>query len=292
MATLFTGQTPTGADNSDGAPGITTATSIRFAQAGSVPAIRFYATSTVSGTYAVALWKVDSSDPGGTGTLLASKTLSGPPIGGSWNSITLDTPVSVLADNNLYRAAVFSGAGRYVSTSGFFSSGPLTNGDLTAPQHNSDPVGLGTMLQGSFAINAALTYPSSGNGTSYFVDVDFTPASGGGDIALSPTGISIPVSLGSPSQDFSTTLSPSGLSIPLSLGSPLISISGEPPVTEVKPNGWRGLQGILRSARAEYEQERSREPVACPNDGEPLRVSVTGEKYCPYDGWKPGRGAS
>ena len=49
---------------------------------------------------------------------------------------------------------------------------------------------------------------------------------------------------------------------------------------------WYGLKAVLDDARAMHEEERSRPPVACPNDGEPLRTGPNGILYCPYDGWR------
>lgn len=172
MANLFTSQTPSSTDNSDGAPGITFATTVVFAVDGTVTGVRFFATTTVSGTYTGAIWAVNSSDPG-TGTALATKTMGGAPTAGAWNVITFDSPVSVTA-GIAYRVGVFSGAGRYVATLSFFGS-PLTNGDITAPQHNGTAGGF-TVSQGTFRIDAAIGYPNSpgGGGTNYFADVEFS----------------------------------------------------------------------------------------------------------------------
>lgn len=174
MANLFTSQTPSITDASDGTPGITTATTMVFAVDGTVTGVRFYATSTVGGAYTGALWEVTDNDAG-TGTLLASKTAGVTPTGGTWNTITFDTPVSVTAGTP-YRVGIFSGAGRYVATVGFFASG-LTNGNISAPAHNG-AAGPYTVFQGTFVINAALTYPTSTSGSaSYFADVEFSLAS-------------------------------------------------------------------------------------------------------------------
>lgn len=174
IESLFTSQTPVSGDNSDGAPGINPATTVVFAVNGTVFGVRFYATTTVSGTYIGSLWSVDSSDPGG-GTLLQQKTLGGAPTGGTWNSIMFDTPIVVTAGVP-YRVTVFSGAGRYPATLGFFTSSGLTNGNITAPQHGATVAGK-TISQGTFRIDAALDYPNnSGNGTCYFVDVLFEEA--------------------------------------------------------------------------------------------------------------------
>jgi hypothetical protein len=178
VASLFTSQVPASTDNSDGAPGITFAVTLRFAQAGTVTAVRFYSTTTVSGTYTGAAWQVTASDAGfgGNGTLLASKVKPTAPTGGAWNTITFDTPVSVVP-GVLYRFAVHSSAGRYVATLNFFT-GALTNGDITAPADHSDPVALGELWQGTFTINAALDYPrQTGSSANYFVDVDYAPTS-------------------------------------------------------------------------------------------------------------------
>lgn len=168
---LFRNQTPVITNASDGTPGITTATTFRAAVAGQVTAARFFATTTVSGAYTVGLWSVDSSDPGG-GTLLASKTMGGAPNPGTWNTVTFDSPVSVVA-NTAYRVGVFSSAGRYVATTGFFTGADLVNGNLTADQPG-DTIGAVTISQGTFRIDSVFGYPNtSGSGSSYFVDVDF-----------------------------------------------------------------------------------------------------------------------
>lgn len=174
---LFTNQTPTLTDASDGTPGITVATTVKFAVAGQVSAARFFATTTVSGVYTVGLWRIDSSDPGG-GTLLASKTMGVAPTGGAWNVVTFDAPVSVLT-TEVYRIGVFSGAGRYVATTNYApfvaGGGGLTNGNITAPANNANPVGAITVSQGVFRIDSVFEYPNtSGNGSNYFADVVFT----------------------------------------------------------------------------------------------------------------------
>jgi hypothetical protein len=182
MANLFTGQTPTITDASDGTPGITTATTVVFAEDGTVTGVRFYATATVGGTYTAGLWSVDSSDPG-TGTLLASKTMGGAPTGGAWNTVTFDTPVSVTT-GVAYRVGIFSGAGRYVATVAFAEfaggSGGLTNGSIFGPPNNDNPVGAIVIKQGVFLIDAAFGYPTGGSGgTCYFADVEFTAGAAG-----------------------------------------------------------------------------------------------------------------
>lgn len=181
---LFTSQTPSSVNNSDGgAAGISTATGIRFAVAGTVSAIRFYATTTVSGNYVAELWEVtaDDSAPAGTRVGVSSTVASGSITAAAWNTITLAAPVSVVT-GKVYRATVNSSAGRYVATLTFFTV-DLVNGNLTADANGDDPVLLGALRQGAFSANSAPNnYPSaSGNGTCYFVDVVYA-ASGPIDV--------------------------------------------------------------------------------------------------------------
>lgn len=54
---------------------------------------------------------------------------------------------------------------------------------------------------------------------------------------------------------------------------------------------WWGLVSVYRQSRQEFEAFTSNPPMACPDDGEPLRnapatPSGSGtELFCPYDGW-------
>lgn len=183
--TLFTSQTPSSGENSDGSPGITLGTAVQFAEAGTVTGVRFYATVTVSGTYTVTLWEVTAADPNGSGgTLLASKTMAGAPTSATWNSVLFDTPVTI-DTAKLYKVSIFSGAGRYVLTPSF--AFPLTNGSITAPANGANPVGLGNLNQGSFTINASNAYPTGGGGSAYFADPIFEPAVAGSDLASAIT---------------------------------------------------------------------------------------------------------
>lgn len=50
---------------------------------------------------------------------------------------------------------------------------------------------------------------------------------------------------------------------------------------------WEQWGNIARQAAAEAEAEAARGPVACPNDGEPLRRGADGALFCPWDGWRP-----
>jgi hypothetical protein len=103
--------------------------------------------------------------------------------------------------------------------------------------------------------------------------------------AVSPTGMAVPIGLGQPTVRM--TISPVGLTIPVGLGLPTITSDAPPPATQLKQGSWWGLKSILDIARTERQEDLTRQPVACPNDGEPLRINRQGHVYCPYDGWMP-----
>lgn len=303
MASLFTSQTPASGDNSDGTPGITTATTMRFAVDGEVTAIRFFATVTVGGTYTGALYQVTAGDrdPGpGTGTLLASKVLGSAPSSAAWNLITFDTPVAVTAGTQ-YRAAMFSGSGRYVNTNNFteFVSGGLTNGNITADADGTTILGA-TLTQGAFQIDSILNYPrTTGSDACYFIDVAYTadtlaeahPAGiavpvglTAPDITLSPaspTGIAVSVALGDIDIGGPPSTHPSGIAVAVLLGDPGFTV---PPEPAVSGGSWWTLLSIYET-NAQFAREEREAPVACPNDGEPLERDPRGKLRCPYDGW-------
>lgn len=216
---LFTVQTPAITDASDGTPGISFATSVEFATAGTVSAVRFFSTVTISGTYTGELWRVDSDDTAPSGTLLASQVLGAPPVSGDWNIITFGAPVAVTI-NTLYRAVVHSGAGRYVATANMFTGTDIVNGNITGWQNGSDPVGLGSLRQGTFAISAAAgVYPSSpGNGTSYFADVVFDTGVTPSEVELTPAVLTFAA----------VPLAPSALPVTVALTSAVATFTAVP----------------------------------------------------------------
>lgn len=63
---------------------------------------------------------------------------------------------------------------------------------------------------------------------------------------------------------------------------------GQGPIVRSGNQGdWGGLGNVIQQARADGASDQARRWLACPNDGEPLRRSLTGELFCPYDNWRP-----
>lgn len=161
-----------------------------FSNPGYVTAIKFYVPGTNSGTYTVGLYRVDTDDDpagSGTGTLLASASVaSGSVAASSWATVAI-TPQRV-DTLTAYRAVVHSSSGQYVFTNNTFAADTLSYGDVTCIQDGTDPIGIGTLDNGTFVNNASLTYPTSdGSADDYFVDVLFV-SDFLGRLAESPDG--------------------------------------------------------------------------------------------------------
>lgn len=190
MAGLFTSQTPALTNVSE-AQNVTVSNTLVFAQAGTVTGGRFYAPSTVgAGTFALVFYRVDTDDSPadtGTGTLLASSSNFGAVTPSAWNSISFTASASVVT-GTAYRIGLRTSEGRYTATGALFSAAGITNGDITAPQTGTNPVGIGNLANGAF-IESISAYPNKTfNGNGYFVDVDFTPA-GDATPPSVPTGL-------------------------------------------------------------------------------------------------------
>jgi hypothetical protein len=50
---------------------------------------------------------------------------------------------------------------------------------------------------------------------------------------------------------------------------------------------WEQLASIEDEARALANEDATQDPVACPNDGEPLVTGPDGKLFCRWDGWRP-----
>lgn len=197
MATwsVFTDQIPESPNNNDGTPAITVANAIRVnADGGAITHIRFYATTTVGGTYTGILWKLSAPDAGVKQVIGPSgavfRDYPGTPDAGSWNVIQLEEAIPA-SDGDIFLVAYRNSQGRYVATPGLFSNSPvntagLINGPLEALGVNQEisewsnqnvpnnRFYIGTDTPEDMGIPSGYF-----NGSNYFVDVVFddSPAS-------------------------------------------------------------------------------------------------------------------
>lgn len=164
--------TPASTDVNNGTA-ITTGVRFTVDATKSCDGVAFYVPGTNTGTYTVGLYETTAAGgPGGTGTLLASASVSAASVtAGSWGRGTF-TPQS-LTTGKVYTAAVHSSSGRIVATGAGLNSAITGNGvTLLASGTDPNPPGLGSMVNGIFNEGASLAYPTDTfNNTDYFPDL-------------------------------------------------------------------------------------------------------------------------
>jgi electron transfer flavoprotein alpha/beta subunit len=140
---------------------------------GTVTGVRFYKGAANTGTHIGNLWT-------STGTLLATATFTNETATG-WQTVTFANPVTIAA-NTTYIASYFAPNGQYAFTAGGLASA-ADNPPLHALANGTDGA------NGVYMYGTASAFPSSAsNGSNYWVDVAFTPAS---TIPPPPQGVSI-----------------------------------------------------------------------------------------------------
>ncbi len=126
---------------------------------GSITGIRFYKSSTNTGTHVVTLWRRD-------GTMLAqaqptSETASG------WQQANFTTPVAITAGTT-YVASYHALNGHYADDTGYFTGSGVDNGSLHALRDGVDGA------NGLYSYSAGSTFPTNAfQGSNYWVDVVF-----------------------------------------------------------------------------------------------------------------------
>lgn len=265
---LFTSQTPVSGDVNNGGP-ITLGTYFTPAVDGTITHIRWYfPASAQAGGVAVIGALFRTSDQTKIG---ADVNFANPGTPSAWNQVALASPVAVTGGATYVTAVRV--ASRYVATTGGASPWPFSNGDLSAAGN-----------AGKFKdATATPEYPETVfNAGCYFVDVVFE--AGGAPSGVSPAGLAVPVTFGSPTLSIPTA-SPTGLAVPVSFGQvevgPTEGGNTPDPPADTTANGWFGLLAISKEAQAMFRESEKEmaHPVACWHDGEPL---VDG--HCSYCG--------
>lgn len=144
------------------ASGIEVGVKFRSDVDGQITGVRFYKGPGNTGTHIGSLWAAD-------GTRLATGTFSGETSGG-WQTLTFTTPVPITAGTT-YVASYYAPNGRYSGDGGYFNSGPVVNGHLTALANGGGSAGNGVYAYGGASQFPQNTY----NGANYWVDVVFHP---------------------------------------------------------------------------------------------------------------------
>ena len=175
--TIFsTTATPTRQDDGPDSP---VEVGVKFTSdvAGTITGIRFFKSSTNTGTHVGNLWS-------STGTKLASATFTGETASG-WQQVTFATPVPIQA-NTVYVASYHTNVGHYADDDGYFSVAH-SNGHLTALADGATgPNGVYGGPNGVYRYGSGSGFPTTGYlKTNYWVDVVFQPSAGAS--AAAPT---------------------------------------------------------------------------------------------------------
>src|SRR5206468_1752630 len=133
-----------------------------------------------TGTHVGTLWS-------NTGTSLASGTFSGETASG-WQQVTFATSVAIAA-NTTYVASYHMNTGQYAVDEGYFTSAGVDNSPLHAPVSSTGAA------NGIYLYTASPAFPTETyQAENYWVDVVFTPTSGGGDTTPPTVGVTAPAS--------------------------------------------------------------------------------------------------
>jgi hypothetical protein len=142
-------------------------------QAGTITGIRYYKGAGDTGTHTGSLWT-------SSGTLLATATFVDESASG-WQTVTFSSPVTVAAGTTY--VASYHSNGHYTSTSGYFNTA-----------HTAGPLTASASGNGVYAYGNGNLFPTATYGaTNYWVDVVFSPASGGvnqSPVAVNDNGFS------------------------------------------------------------------------------------------------------
>lgn len=228
---------------------------------------------TLTGTLASA------STATGTGVANNPSTAISPPAGAATSTGTAH--VATVTVSPTAQAATGAGAALDPTTSVKPSAGEATGtGAAANPATSVAPTG--GAATGSGTANNATATVATGAG--------IASATGAAFDATVRISASVQIATGSGTAYDATATTTSGGTAQAGLASGT-GTAYDATVTAVSrplvPGTWYGLLSILREAREEAEAERVRLPMACPEDGEPLRDGPAGQLFCGWDGWRP-----
>ena len=136
---------------------------LRAEVSGSILGVRFYKSPTNVGAHVAHLWTSD-------GVLLATATFAGETSSG-WQQANFAAPVPIAAET-VYVASYHTNVGHYARDARYFAKQGIDRPPLHAPGDGASGP------NGCYGYGPAGTFPQNGfNGTNYWVDVAFRPAS-------------------------------------------------------------------------------------------------------------------
>jgi Domain of unknown function (DUF4082)/Bacterial Ig domain/Fibronectin type III domain/Lysyl oxidase len=249
--TIFGSSTPVTVDSGDGR---SVELGVKFSSevAGSVTGVRFYKTTTNTGTHIGSLWSSN-------GTLLASATFTGE-TGSGWQQVSFSTPVAISA-NTTYVAGYFAPKGHYSDTSSGLASS-VSSPPLTALANSVSPNGV-------YAYSGTSVFPASSyKASNYWVDVNFEaePVTAPGQV----TNVSATAGPGSATVTWSAPSSGGPVTKYIvtpyigSTAQPATTVTGSPPATSTTINGLTG--GTSYTFTVQASNSAGPGPVSTPSN--------------------------
>lgn len=212
----------------------------------------------------------------------------------AWNRVALDTPVDYGTPDELITVSNFwpAGAGGgfvYTTSASEHSANGLTAVVGGTGRFKNSGASLGDYPNQTFAglANAVGIEMTLGGGAETITGIALGALGG---ITATATGLRTAVGPAAAALGFSAAALGSRTvfgTATANLGR-LTAIAAGPSSTPQGQTGggWYDLLAIEQEWRQLAADERNRVPVACPNDGEPLRTGPAGELFCPFDGWR------
>lgn len=156
--------------------------------------VEWYVTSTVW-LKGYRVWRpADGGTPQLNGPLVARTWTAGGSVvagtdaafslsGSGWQTVLLSTPIPLsLGAGNSYRSGVHFPGGRYSATNGYFGiGGPGEGGIINGPLRAPDAANSVSLIQNLFTTGAAISFPSSGSSTNYWIQPIVTDVDPGGE---------------------------------------------------------------------------------------------------------------
>ncbi len=137
---------------------------------------------------------------------------------------------------------------------------------------------------GANAAAGAATATSTASGTATGANAAAGTASASTAAAPTATGVNAAAGAATATTTASATADATVTSLGASATITAVAIATATVTRAATGGSWYSLLDITREAAAIAQAERSRAPVACPNDGEPLQ-SHRGILHCPFDGF-------
>lgn len=219
------------------------------------------------------------------GAFAGSKLIS-PTFGGGLQAFSFTSPIAITA-GDVCEACVITQ--HYTATSLFFASTDATTPHLTAPHASNGrfnptspdtAVFPGGIFSNCYHVSPIVVFPGENHNVTCAAALSLVPALAKRKGAREAVELAIGLATSEHGHKLNASVTAAGL---LDFA---LSVQTNNPEAAIQTGSWWGLVAILTEAAQEERWQHQRTPMACPNDGEPLRSGPGGVLFCPFDGWR------